>query len=266
MSAFEISAEEFRRLGYRAVDLLAERLASVRTDPVRAPVPDDDRRGWIDRPLPIEPTSADILLDEIARSVLTHPMGNASPRFFAWVNSPPAPLGIVAELLAAGLNPSVAGGDHAATYIEHGVLGWLKTIMRQPGNSGAVLTSGGSVATLVGLGVMRHVKSEGEDRARGLQSRDRSMVVYTSTQGHSCIQKAVEILGFGSDHLRRIPVDDEYRMDVAALERQLAADRAAGLVTRYTRIGSVTDTRGLDQSRTSADVHGLREKALNRNQ
>ena len=92
------------------------------------------------------------------------------------------------------------------------------------------------------------------------------MVVYTSTPGHSCIQKAVEILGFGSDHLRRIPVDDEYRMDVAALERQLAADRAAGLVT---------DTRGSDRSRIHADwishgqapdVHGLREKALNRNQ
>ena len=155
-------------------------------------------------------------------------MGNASPRFFAWVNSPPAPLGVIAELLAAGLDPSVAGGDHAGTYIEHGVLGWLKAVMQQPASAGAVLTSGGSVATLVGLGAMRHAKSGGADRTHGMRA-DPPMVVYTSTQGHSCIQKAVEILGIGSDYLRRIPVDADFRMDVAALARQIADDRRDGL-------------------------------------
>lgn len=229
MSAIDLSAEEFRRLGYRAVDLLAERLATIRTDPVRRPVPDDQRQQWMRRPLPLGPASPDALLDEARAAILTHPMGNASPRFFAWVNSPPAPLGVIAELLAAGLDPSVAGGDHAGTYIEHGVLGWLKAVMQQPADAGAVLTSGGSVATLVGLGAMRHVKSGGQDRARGLQSPEAPMVVYTSTQGHSCIQKAVEILGFGSDHLRRIAVDAQFRLDVGALARQIDLDRRSGL-------------------------------------
>jgi aromatic-L-amino-acid decarboxylase len=229
MSPIDLPADEFRRLGYKAVDLLAARLASIRTDPVRAPVPETQRRQWMERPAPLAPTSPDALLAEAAEHVLTHPMGNASPRFFAWVNSPPAPLGVIAELLAAGLDPSVAGGDHAATYIEHGVLGWLKSVMRQPNEAGAVLTSGGSVATLVGLGAMRHVKSGGVDRARGLQSPGPPMVVYTSTQGHSCIQKAIEILGFGSDHLRRIAVDADFRMDTAALARQIETDRRDGL-------------------------------------
>jgi aromatic-L-amino-acid decarboxylase len=228
VSPIDLTPDEFRRLGYRAVDLLAERLEAIRVDPVRTPVSDAQRRDWMTRPLPLAATSPDALLDEAQAAILRHPMGNASPRFFAWVNSPPAPLGVIAELLAAGLDPSVAGGDHAGTYIEHGVLGWLKTVMRQPADAGAVLTSGGSVATLVGLGVMRHVKSGGVDRSAGLQSAA-PMTVYTSTQGHSCIQKAVEILGFGSDHLRRVPVDADFRMDVAALAQQIDADRRAGL-------------------------------------
>jgi len=92
------------------------------------------------------------------------------------------------------------------------------------------LTSGGSVANLIGLAVMRTVKSEGNIRAEGFGTDGRRMVLYTSTQGHSCLQKAVELLGFGSNALRLIPVDAEYRMDVAQLKNQLVADRAAGLL------------------------------------
>ncbi len=224
----ELSPDEFRRLGYRAVDLLAERLAGVRAGAVRQPVPPALRDGWIAEPLPAAPSDPDALLERVARTVLAHPMGNASPRFFAWVNSPPAPLGVIADLLAAGLDPSVAGGDHAATYVEHGVLNGLKPVFGMPDAAGGVLTSGGSVATLVGLAVMRHVQSGGADRMRGLYEA-RPLVVYTSTQGHSCIQKAVEILGLGSDRLRRIPTDADWRMDVGALRAQIAADRAAGL-------------------------------------
>jgi glutamate/tyrosine decarboxylase-like PLP-dependent enzyme len=206
-------------------------------------------------PLPSSPTSADDVLDAVGQSVLAYPMGNASPRFFAWVNSPPAPLGVLAELLAAGLDPSVAGGDHAGTYIEHGVLKWLKEVMRQPADAGAVLTSGGSVATLVALGVMRHVKSGRTDRARGLQASAQPMVVYTSAQGHSCIQKAVEILGIGCEYFRRIPVDLDFRMDVAALVRQIAVDRATGLnpVAVVASAGTV-NTGAIDPLDRIADV------------
>ncbi len=161
--------------------------------------------------------------------VLPYPMGNASGRFFAWVNSPPAPMGILAELIAAALDPSVAGGDHAATYVEHGVLNWIKAIFGFPADAGAILTSGGSVANLIPLAVMRHVKAQGDSREQGFNGETAPMVIYTSTQGHSCIQKAVELLGFGSAYLHKIPVDGGYRMDLDALEAQIAADRAAGL-------------------------------------
>ena len=217
-SAIDLDPEEFRRLAHRAVDMLADRLASVRDAPVRQPVPASLRDAWLAAPAPRAPADPEALLDTVERAVLAHPMGNASPRFFAWVNSPPAPLGVIADLLASGLNPSVAGGDHAGTYIEHAVLNWLKNIVGAPPDAGAVLTSGGSVATLVGLAVMRHVKTGGLDRRRGLAERDGRLIVYASTQGHACIQKAVEILGFGSDQLHRVPVDADFRMDLTALQ------------------------------------------------
>jgi aromatic-L-amino-acid decarboxylase len=164
----------------------------------------------------------------VAAKVLRYPMGNSSPRFFAWVNSTAAPLAIIAELLAAGLNPSVAGGDHAATYIEHAVLRWMRSIVGLPEDGGGILTSGGSVANLIGLAVMRHAMTEGRVRAEGIGNR--RLIVYTSAEGHSCIQKAIEILGFGHANLRRIPVDDGFRMNADALRRRIAADKADGLL------------------------------------
>ena len=186
-------------------------------------------RACCSQPLPDAGQPADEVLEAVANSVLPYPMGNASPRFFAWVNSPAAPLGVLAELLAAGMNASVAGGDHAATYVEHGVLGWLKQLVGYPAGSGAILVSGGSMANLVGLAVMRFVQAQGQIRAHGLAGEAAPMVVYTSTQGHSCLEKAVELLDIGHDYLRKIAVDADYRMDVDQLRAAIAADRAAGL-------------------------------------
>ncbi|MEP7291521.1 MAG: pyridoxal-dependent decarboxylase [Chloroflexota bacterium] len=225
----DLSPETFRALGYQAVDLIVERLAALPELPVRQLVPLDLREQLMHSPLPDEGTDAVELLNRVAEQVLPYPMGNSSGRFFAWVNSPPAPLGILADLLASAHDPSVAGGDHAATYVEHGVLNWIKSIFSFPEESGAILTSGGSTANLIPLAVMRHVKSTGEMRAQGFQGESAPMVIYTSSQGHSCVQKAVELLGFGSDYLRKIPVDADFCMDIGALEAQIAADRAAGL-------------------------------------
>lgn len=224
----DLDPEEFRRLGHRAIDLLVERLAGIRDAAVRQPVPEALRDAFLNAPLPTSPSSPDALLDRVATDILPYPMGNASPRFFAWVNSPPAPLGVLGDLLASGLDPSVAGGDHAGTYVEHAVLRWLKELLGLPSSAAGVLTSGGSVATIVGLAAMRHHASGGRARLDGLAGTP-PMVVYTSTQGHSCIQKAVELLGIGSNNLRRIPVDREFRFDVAALRAQIARDRADGL-------------------------------------
>ncbi len=225
----DLSPDEFRALAYQAVDLIAAQLEQLRDQPVRRPVPAGLRDKLMEQPLPQEGASPSELIDRFAEEILPYPMGNSSPRFMGWVNSPPAPLGIIAEMLAAALDPSVAGGDHAATYVEHGVLNWMKDIMGYPRSAGAVLTSGGSVANLIGLGAMRHALTSGADRDGGFYEAGAPLVIYTSVEGHSCIQKAVELLGFGSRYLRRLPVDPGFRIDLDALRRQIALDREAGL-------------------------------------
>lgn len=227
----EMSAAEFRELGYSAVDLIADAM-DVRSrgdELARRAVPEAIRESLMAAPLPETGTDPSALFDQVAAEVFPYPLGHNNPRFFAWVNSPAAPIGILAELLAAGMNSSVAGGDQAATYVEHGLLNWLKQIMGFPNESGGLLVSGGSMATLVGLTVMRYFMSNQHVREAGMNQNDAPMIVYTSTEGHSCIQKTVELLGIGSEHLHRIPVDDEFRMDVDALHAQIKADRAAGL-------------------------------------
>jgi aromatic-L-amino-acid/L-tryptophan decarboxylase len=230
--SLDLTPDEFRSLGYRAVDLLASALCRLqeRDGPARCDVPSEVRKRLLEDPLPREGRDPRELLEAVGRDVLPYPLGQSHPRFFAWVNPPAAPLAVLGELLAAGMNSSVAGGDQAATYVEHAVLSWLKEILGFPNDAGALLVSGGSLATIVGLAVMRHVKAQtGAMRTRGLRAEPASMIVYTSTQAHSCIDKAVELLGIGSESLRRIPVDADYRMDVDGLAARIAADRRAGL-------------------------------------
>jgi aromatic-L-amino-acid decarboxylase len=224
----DLSPEEFRALAARAAELVSEHLAAQRAGPVRRPVPPELRRALVDEPLPLRGKPPAELLERLRESVLRHPMGNSSPRFFGWVNSTAAPVAIVAELLAAGLNPSVAGGDHAATYVEHAVLRWMKELLGLPAQGGALLTSGGSVANLIGLAAMRHRATRGEVRAQGLAGAER-LRVYASGAEHSCVQKALELLGIGSANLVRVGLDPERRMDLEGLEAAIASDRKAGM-------------------------------------
>ena len=115
-----------------------------------------------------------------------------------------------------------------AVQVELTVMGWLAQLVGLPRGSGGLLVSGGSMANLVGLAGAREAKLPGS-RRRGLRGAARQPTLYASTEAHSCIRRAVELLGLGSDALRLVPVDREYRMDVGALRALMAADRAAGL-------------------------------------
>lgn len=226
-----LDPEDFRRLGYRAVDLATEYLRQMRERPVFTPMTPAEREALLNQPLPEDGSPPEGVLGAFRETVLPHPMGNGHPRFFGWVNSPPAPLGVLAEFLAAALNPSCAGGDHAAIYLERCVVRWLMELVGFPtkGSMG-ILVSGGSMASLTCLAAARHraAAANGWDvRAEGLQGRRPPLVLYVSEEGHSCIRKAAELLGLGGG-VHIIPVDDGFRMDVRALRAAVAADRAGG--------------------------------------
>lgn len=212
--ALAIDPDTFRQLGYRAVDLAAAHLAGMRQRAVFTPMLPDDRRTLLEQPFPDGGVDPEVILDQLAEWVLPHPMGNGHPRFFGWVNSPPSPIGAVAELLAGAMGPSCAGGDHAAIYLERCVVRWLMELVGFPtAGSMGLLVSGGSMASLTCLAAARQwaVAATGHDvRADGLQGWPSQLTMYLSTEGHTTLRKAAELLGLGSAAVRAVPVDDAF--------------------------------------------------------
>ena len=231
-NGFEWTAEEIRAYGHEVVDLIAGHLTGLPERPVFRPYP----RGLTEefmagQALPREGEDAWVVLEEFAEKVEPYPFGNGHPRFYGWVNGPPAPVGVFADALAAAMNPSCAGGNHAAIYVERQVVGWFRELLGLPEESMGLLVSGGSMATLTALAVARHTKMAvaGVDARRaGLQGLASIPVVYVGEQGHGCIRKAVEMLGIGTDNIRIIPSGTDYRMQVENLEEAIERDLDAG--------------------------------------
>jgi aromatic-L-amino-acid/L-tryptophan decarboxylase len=252
------SADEIRRVGYRAVDLIAEHLTRMPDRPVFSPVPAALADAFLAEPAPTEGQSADEILDQFERSVAPYPFGNGHPRFYGWVNSPPTVMGIFADALAAAMNPSVAGGNHAAVWVEHQVVNWFKALLGFPLEGMGLLVSGGSVAALTGLAVARFVaaRRHGWDvRAAGVQGAPAPLVVYKGAEGHGCHQKAVELLGLGSANLRIVDSDDQLRISPEALRRAIREDLARGRVPMAVVASAGTvNTGAIDPLDEIADV------------
>jgi|RhiMetdeSRZDD1v2_1073273.scaffolds.fasta_scaffold25754_6 aromatic-L-amino-acid/L-tryptophan decarboxylase len=259
------SADDIRRVGHLVVDLIAHHLTSLPERPVFRPFPPELAAHFLSAAVPLTGQEPEEILAEFARDIEPYPFGNGHPRFYGWVNSPPAVIGVFAEALAAAMNPSVAGGNHAATYVERQVLNWFRNLLGFPAASMGLLVSGGSMATLTSLAVARHVQLKaklGTDvRASGLQGIARRLLIYTSPEGHSCIRKAVELLGLGSDNLRIVPVDARRCLQVQALEAALRQDLEAGHVPIAVAASAGTTNSGaidpLAALRALCDRYGL---------
>jgi len=227
-----LDPEHFRRLAHETVDLVADYLAGVPERPVFRSMTPAERAALMQEPLGAAGLDPEALLHRVRSAVLPHAMGNGHPRFFGWVNSPPAPIGVLADFLAAAMNPSCAGGDHAAIYVERAAVRWLMELIGFPtAGSMGLLASGASAATLIALAAARHRAASDDGwnvRRDGLQGARAPLVLYLTDEGHSCLQKAAELLGLGSEAIHRVSTDAEHRMDVSSLRAAVAADRAGG--------------------------------------
>jgi aromatic-L-amino-acid decarboxylase len=225
---WEWSAEEIRRVGYRVVDMIAEHLTTLPEKPAFRPFPVGLAAKYLDSKPPEEGQEADAILDAFAGDIEPYPFGNGHPRFYGWVNSPPAVMGIFADALAAAMNPSCAGGNHAAVYVEREVINWFKQIVGFPAEGMGLLVSGGSMAALTALAVARHVQCGYDVRTQGLQGSSARLKFYRTGEGHGCHQKAIELMGIGSEHLRNVEQDHSLRMIPSALDAAIGEDRKRG--------------------------------------
>ncbi|MGB3716998.1 MAG: aminotransferase class V-fold PLP-dependent enzyme [Candidatus Promineifilaceae bacterium] len=216
-----------RALGHRMVDDMMTLLEKVRERPVWQPIP-EEVKTYLRQPAPREPQDPEKVYQDFLENVLTESAGNIHPRFWGWVMGTGTPLGMLADMLASGLNPNMGGGEHAPVYVEEQVLDWCKEMLGFPADASGLLVSGGSMANLVGLVVARNTMAKTNLRKHGLGGTQRRMMVYASSEVHSSVQKAVELLGLGSNSLRIIPVNAEFQIDVRELEEAVAQDKAAG--------------------------------------
>ena len=252
------SREETRDFGRRVADVIADYLADLPERPVFKPVPPEAAGAFASAPLPQTGTPVEAILEEFERTIAAYPFGNGHPRFHGWVNSPPHVVGVMASALAAALNPSVAGGNHASVHLEHQVVRWFRELAGFPEASCGLLVSGGSMATLTALTVARWraaARAGIDVRADGLQGHGRRFVLYLGEETHSCVRKAAEVLGLGSNDLRLVPADEEGRMRVDVLREMLERGLAAGElpIAVAASVGTV-NTGAIDPLHEIADV------------
>ena len=245
---------EMRALGHHMLDDMIDYLESVRERPVWQPIPEPVRASF-EQPLPLEPQPAGEVYQEFLENILYHPMGNIHPRFWGWVIGTGTVTGMLAEMLAAGMNPNLGGGDQVPTYVEAQVLDWCKQMLGYPQSASGLLVSGGSMANLVGLAVARYARAGFDIRQEGLQSGHKLLTFYGSVEMHSSIEKAIELLGVGMNALRLIPVNQAFQIDLQALQAAIDSDRAAGFqpVCVIGNAGTV-NTAAIDDLQALADI------------
>jgi glutamate/tyrosine decarboxylase-like PLP-dependent enzyme len=219
--------EAFRDLAHRLLDDAIDHLRTVRERPVWQPVPDAVRQALAE-PLPVEGQGLERTCRELRDLILPYPTGNTHPRFWGWVHGSGTPGGMLAELIAAAMNANCGGRDHGAVHVERQVIEWCRELFGFPEGASGIVVSGTSLGTLIGLAVARHHLAGVDVRAEGISRTSAPLVGYASVEAHGSVARAFEILGLGGNALRRIPADQDYRMDTAALRRGIDADRAAG--------------------------------------
>lgn len=230
--ALAMDAETFRDLGHRLVDQVSGYLETIPAGPVtRDESPTDVRAALgLTGPLPEFGMEPSALLEHTTRLLFDHSLFNAHPRFFGYISGSPAPIGMLGDFLAAALNPNVGAQalSPAATEIEGQTVRWLAEFIGYPTDAGGLLVSGGNMANFVGFLAARAAKAGGNVREQGVADPSCRLRVYASAETHTWVQKAADMTGLGTSSIRWIPTDANFRMDVAALRRQIEHDIAAG--------------------------------------
>ena len=214
----------FRATAHKLLDEALDKMESVRDGRVWTPLP-DTLKAQLDMEIPknglgFKPVS------EMISALLPYGVGNCHPRFFGWVHGAGTPGGILAEMGSAAINANMGGRDHGPIYVEKQVLKWCREIMGFPETASGLIVSGTSIATIIALKVARDQTLGQQCRKKGVSQ---GLVGYTSDQAHACIGRAFDLLGLGSESLRKIKCDTSFTMDTAALEQAIQEDRKNGL-------------------------------------
>lgn len=264
VTPLEMTPDEFRRAGHDLVDRIADFLGTLRDRPLTSGETPAEIRALLGRsPLPASGTAPAALLPNTARLLFDHSLFNGHPRFMGYITSSAAPLGALAELLAASVNPNVGGWELSpvASEIEAQTVRWVAELVGYPADCGGLLVSGGNMANFVCFLAGRRAMLGEPARTQGLPRGATALRVYASAGTHTWIQKACDLFGFGTDAIGWIPTDHEQRMRPDLLRERLRMDLARGdrPIMVVATAGSVS-TGAVDPIRELAEIcreHGV---------
>ena len=241
---------QVRALGHQMLDDMFDYLENLRGRPVWQPIPNEVRARFQD-PLPTGPTDPAAVYSDFTKLILPYAAGNVHPAFMGWVHGGGSVVGMLAEMLAGGLNANLGGRDHVPIEVERQITEWMRQIFRFPEGASGLLVTGSSIANFIALLVARNTAGQ-RIAPPGVAPADRRLVAYTSSAAHGCIAKAMDMSGLGAQALRRIPVDAMHRTEIPELRKSIAADRSAGLTpflivgtAGTVDIGAIDDLTGL---------------------
>jgi hypothetical protein len=218
-----------RAEAHKMLDVSLDFLENARDRPVWTPLPSDVRHRLSHESLPKDGKSIAEVCKDIVDDVLPYSGGNTHPRFWGWVHGSGTVGGVIAEMMTATMNSNVGLCSHSGVLIERQVIEWMRQLFEFPSETaGGVIVSGTSMASVICLAVARY-NALNKVRQEGLVTLGVRLVAYSSTQTHVCIAKALELLGLGSEALRQVPVDEQYRMDIEMLKKMIEEDRQQGL-------------------------------------
>ena len=232
IAPLEMSPSEFRKVGYRVIDEIAEFLCTLPERPVTPhETPAVVRHALGTGSLPEDGMDARLLLEDTAHLLFDHSLFNGHPRFMGMITSSATPIGALGDLLAAAVNPNSGSWSLApvATEIEAQTIRWIAEMIGYPTDCGGIMVSGGNMGNFVGLLTARKAKVTWDIRTMGLAGGDgNKLCLYTSIETHTWIHKAVDLFGLGLDAVRWIPVDEQQRMNTQALRTRIQEDIAEG--------------------------------------
>lgn len=243
----------FRNQAHRMLDDMLDYIENIRKRSVWQPIPDKARNRYR-AAVPGCPSDLAIVHEEFMRDILPFTAGNIHPGFMGWVHGGGTPVGMLAEMLAAGLNANVGGRNQAPVEVEWQILAWVREIFGFPETATGLFVTGTSIANLIAVTVARDAALGSAVRHQGMTKAKR-LTAYASKAVHSCIAKAMDISGIGSDALRLIPTNRHHQIDLVSLEETIQSDRKAGF-TPFLVIGTAgtVDTGAIDDLSAIADL------------
>lgn len=224
----DMDSDEFRKIGHQLIDQVADFLSSLPNRPLTTgETPTEIRKVLGQISLPEEGRDAGQLLSEVATMLFDHSLFNGHPRFWGYITSSAAPIGMLAELLAAAINPNVGAWSLSpvASEIEHQSIRWIAEMVGFPTDCGGVLVTGGNMANFVGFLAARHAKTQ----QKSIDDLG-SLRLYASDETHTWIHKAVDMYGLGKESVCWISTDSDQKIDLEILRQHIEKDIEDGLV------------------------------------